>query len=670
MKKKNYRIVLCRLLPVLIIMVAALFSPVLQAQVPATVPAPVPVEISKQKIASEGKVYYMHQVVKGQTLYSISRAYNVTVDQVSRANDIQDNGLKEGRMLRIPVNGGSQAAMTQTATKPKEQTESQSANARPGIPSGSGTTARTETVTQDERYLYHKVRRGETLYSIAGQYGVSVRDLKRANKGLLFPREGDFLMIPRRKMTGRRAETVHIPDDSPVSVDIAVTDTSGLQEVPEEFTVPGGRTELNSLSGTVRVAVLLPFFINENNTRSYTDSTKRDAQGNKIYRDVTKPEGRIYEGSLPFLETYEGILIAVDSLRALGLVVKMDVFDTGADSSQINRLLWSGALNNANLIIGPVFSYHMEKVSSWAAERNIPIVSPVALRDKNILENKPTLYRVFPSDNIAQDLMAGELRNHRGSNVVFLYADSAMYDPSTAALWGKIRNVMAEAGQDDTTSLTSFYFTGLSERRNAYSDVTSIDNLLVSERENIIILASGNSSVISSAFSNLHGLARKYDVKVIGYPEIGGLETVDLRYFYDLELFIPAGSYIDFDAPASKAFTEKFMRKFRTEPMAESFAWRGFDIAWYFIGGLAAAGNGFLMDPGVFYPQLLSLEPDFRRDNRQNGYENRGMFMLHYKKDMTIEVRRPWPAPVSEDEDSQLPVSDYFSGSSARNRER
>ncbi|MFN2336379.1 MAG: LysM peptidoglycan-binding domain-containing protein, partial [Bacteroidales bacterium] len=123
----------CRLLPVLIIMLAALFTPALQSQVPA----PVPVEISKQKIASEGRVYYIHQVMKGQTLYSISRAYNVTVDQVSRENVLHDNGIQVGQMLRIPVNGGSQVAVTQTATKPKEQTEPQSASTRPGLPSGS-----------------------------------------------------------------------------------------------------------------------------------------------------------------------------------------------------------------------------------------------------------------------------------------------------------------------------------------------------------------------------------------------------------------------------------------------------------------------------------------------------------------------------------------------------
>lgn len=104
--------------------------------------------------------------------------------------------------------------------------------------------------------------------------------------------------------------------------------------------------------------------------------------------------------------------------------------------------------------------------------------------------------------------------------------------------------------------------------------------------------------------------------------------------------------------------------------MAESFAWRGFDIAWYFIGGLAVGGEGFLKDPGTFNPQLLSLEPDFRRDSRQNGFENRGMFMLHYRKDMTIEVIRPWTAPVPQDIESLPAVSYPFSGSSARNRER
>ena len=157
---------------------------------------------------------------------------------------------------------------------------------------------------------------------------------------------------------------------------------------------------------------------------------------------------------------------------------------------------------------------------------------------------------------------------------------------------------------------------------------------------------------------------------MIGYPDIRNLETVDLRYYYDLELFIPAESYINFDLPSARAFSIAFMKKFKTEPMAESFAWRGFDIAWYFIGGIAMNGREFLRDPGIFNPPLLCLEPDFRRDSRQNGYENYGLFILHYKKDMTIDIKRHLPAPATAEEQEPGTVTFPFSDSSRRNQVR
>ena len=85
---------------------------------------------------------------------------------------------------------------------------------------------------------------------------------------------------------------------------------------------------------------------------------------------------------------------------------------------------------------------------------------------------------------------------------------------------------------------------------------------------------------------------------------------------------------------------------------------------------MATGGGEFLRDPGIFNPELLSLEPDFRRENRLNGYENRGMFILHYNKDMTIEVIRPKPGAVTGEGIGQPPVSYPYSGSSGQNRER
>ena len=633
---------------------------------PVSAQEPVPVEISKEKIVVSGKVYYMHEVLKGQTLYSIARVYNVHIDQIIAENEIGENGVREGQILRIPASPATSAPSRSTSVSLP-----QSRNPQEQAPSTrtSPVTVQRETAipspsVQDEKYIRHLVRKGETLSSIAREYGISVRELKRENRGLLFPNVGDYLLIPRRLVSESRYESRPLGVMDTIMLGETVPDTLMLTEPVEIFTYSASRTEISKLEGSLRVALLFPFFIDENNDRSYIDSSKFDSRGNKIYREVTMPATWIYEGSIPFLEAYEGILLAVDSLRTLGLSVEMDVFDTGGDSTRINHLLWSGALDNTDLIIGPAYSYNLEKVSSWANHRDIPVVSPVPLRDRDIVIDKPTLYRVFPSEIIAQDIMAGELKSHPESNVIFIYADSAMYDPSTLRLWNKINRVMQEINPYDTLSLTPYYFTGISSRSDAYSGVASLENFMSTDHENIVVLATNRTPVISSAFSALHSLIRKYDIKVIGYPELASLETIDLKYYYDLELFIPVTSYIDFELPAAQAFMSSFLRKFKTEPMAESFAWRGFDIALYFIGGIALYGHDFLKDPGLFSPELLCLEPDFRRDSRRDGYENRGMYILHYRKDMTIDLRRPWPRLpmeyVEEIDDSQIvmPPSD------------
>jgi len=679
------------------LMIAALLMTVtIEAQTQNPVQVTVPVTISGEKTVAEGKVYYIHQVQKGQTLYSIARAYTVTVDLLIRENAIADNGIKEGQVLRIPaaaVAQGQVAAKNAQAKNPQQsggqtpgQTPGQATGQATGQTSGqvSGqprtngsatadavrtTQSATKQANQNERYIYHRVSRGETLGTIAGQYGISVPDLKRANRGLLFPHEGDYLLIPKNKISPAQAGRRTVLPVNEIPVDTVLQDTMTVEEEKESFTLPASRTEIDRLQGSVRVAVLLPFFIKENNARFHADSTNIDTDGNRNYREQGRYSGAIYDGSLPFLEAYEGILVAVDSLRSLGLTVELDVYDTGADTTGLHLLILSGALAGVDLIIGPVFSYHIEQIAGWAAERDIPIVSPVPLRDRDITLNKPTLYRVFPSESVIRETMARELMSHPESKVIFLHSDSSMYDPATSALW---RRVIEATGGDSAVAegrLVAHHYTGVTQQRNVYGNVSTLENLLDPARENIIVLATAQTPIVSSAFSALHSLIKRYNIKVLGYPEIRGLETIDLKYYYDLELFIPAESYVDFQSPATQAFSSLFMKKFRTEPMAESFVWRGFDVAWYFIGGIAYRGKEFLRDPGTFNPALLCLEPDFRRDSRQNGYENRGIFFLHYHKDMTIEIKRPWTQPVVE-EVFQNPFRKPFPGSSGHNRER
>lgn len=88
------------------------------------------------------KTFILHEVTAQETLFGISRRYQVSVGEIQSANEVLKSGLKIGQTIRIPY---------------------LEKNALP-----SGTTV-------------HKVAQGETLFAISKKYGVSVDSLKQWN---------------------------------------------------------------------------------------------------------------------------------------------------------------------------------------------------------------------------------------------------------------------------------------------------------------------------------------------------------------------------------------------------------------------------------------------------------------------------------------------------------
>lgn len=86
------------------IIIAALFSAGAQDYV-----AP-PVQVSKEKVKLDGKVYYSHVVLERQTLYGISKAYEVSIEDIYAANEsinLRETGLRKNSIILIPANNGN-----------------------------------------------------------------------------------------------------------------------------------------------------------------------------------------------------------------------------------------------------------------------------------------------------------------------------------------------------------------------------------------------------------------------------------------------------------------------------------------------------------------------------------------------------------------------------------
>lgn len=152
---------------------------------PLKISAQVPVQVSNERVISGGRAFYMHEVLKGQTLYSISRAYRVTIDAITRENVIPASGIQAGQMLRIPISAAASGAAsgTSSAAQPVPMPKPRPAAVTPsGSASSSGIRiSREKIVFNNREYYMHQVLKGQTLYSIAKAYKVTILDIDREN---------------------------------------------------------------------------------------------------------------------------------------------------------------------------------------------------------------------------------------------------------------------------------------------------------------------------------------------------------------------------------------------------------------------------------------------------------------------------------------------------------
>lgn len=104
-----------------------------------------------------------HKVEPGQTYYSISRLYGVSVDELLQWNNLtQNDKLAVGQSL--VVKGAGEGAM----------------KSQPALSGSSSRTTNDPLVT--EEIVYHTVQKGETMYRISRQYGVTVEQIQSWNQ--------------------------------------------------------------------------------------------------------------------------------------------------------------------------------------------------------------------------------------------------------------------------------------------------------------------------------------------------------------------------------------------------------------------------------------------------------------------------------------------------------
>jgi LysM repeat protein len=629
------------------------------------------VERSKDKVVISGVTYYIHQVNKGETAYSISKAYGITVEELTKENPPVVYGLNAGQTLRIPFNPVNEAAASKSESvnsknddtkyiyhkinpgetiyflsKSYDVSEDEIIHSNPGMDITKlsvGTEiaiprkefmntrqkfdepAKQQTKDQEKGFIYHKVQSGESLTSIAEKYGLTVREMRRANRDLRFPQVGDYVKVPGIKAP----EIIEI---KPVAVDTVVAVTEAPITKREK---PVGFTPVKDLGGSFDIAVLLPFYLKENSIRTETDSS-RSAKGKRTVKVNRRDESWIYPQSLDFIEMYEGILLAADTLRSLGLNINLHVYDIKSDTVELTKIISDGKLKGMDLIIGPVYSHNLSLIAEYAKEVGIPVVSPVPLFNNSVLKNNPDLFLPISSLEVAQQTLAKKISEYPDHNFVFIHSDTLGIDEDVKSFKRLILSELSTSIPFEEIKFKEFLFYSRSMFNN--DSINRLSHALSDQSKNIVIIASEEAPVISEILIDVHSLSKKFDVKVFGYPVMRDLGNLDPRYLFDLDIMIYSPYWIDYSKKDIIQFNSDFRQKFLTEPTEKSYAWQGYDIAYYFISGLAIHGKEFIQHPEIHNPDLLQTVYDFMNKSAGDGFENQNLFLVRYTKDYEIKL--------------------------------
>ena len=561
-----------------------------------------------------GKSYYLHTVQPGQTLYSICKAYGANIDEVKSLNDKKDNALSLYEVLKVPY------------TDP--------------------------FVQQDDKFYYHKVVKGETFYSIARLYKIKPKRLLKFNEGYaqnqplavgavvkLPLAEIDLSVLGEEEIEASVGKKQEIRPERPVrneSVkkveEASVTDIlqnalmqkneKTEQEPEKETTTVIGATDkmeipdyisevVMPVDPFVKVALLLPF----------------SAKDYPVFVDtlVEKMPVQISARSEQFISFYEGVLLAVDSLKNQGYKVNLKVFDTERSAEKMYTMVDEIDRFHPDLIIGPVYGSVYKALMDDLTNKNIPVIYPLSSRSEEF-GVYPDFIQVNPSMKALTVAMSDWLREEaEEANLVCLNLTG---------------NEVSHSDLEDIRLFKEYMHRIVS--MNFYDWNTSavpLDGLrlqLLPDRENIIILPTTKEAEVSKILPVLSALTDGYRITVVGFPEWQAFTSVDHETYFKLNTKIFTYSYVDNTTEPAKRFALKYRKYFYTEP--NNLAYKAFDMSLYFIE-LAAKYRDRTLDALEFYPRNGDFSRFyFQKMEGQAGKENQGFYIVNFGSDYRLKI--------------------------------
>ncbi len=525
-----------------------------------------------------GKIYHYYEVPAKETVYSLCYKLGITKEQLTKDNPAVADGLKAGMILFFPMED--------------QETASNAA-------SNAGTV----------KIINHKVEKGETIFGIAKQYGVTTDEVISQNpiltEGLkagqtITIKTGTPAATPQATVESapagnvqmnayivKKKETLYsIAHEHGISVAELENANPGITSLKagQVLNIPGATRSVpevvasdpqpvaadslavvpaaipattDSISPAtiepkrdLRIAVMLPFMLNEQNP---SKAAQRST------------------------EFYKGILLAADSLRNSSTAVHISAFDTEGSTLTVRETLAKPEFKDYDVIIAPDNTDQLAVIGEWAKANNSKVLNTFVVKNDSYITNPGMMQGNLPSSLMLEKAVEGMSERLRYSTPVFITINNTASDKAEFA---------------------SLLKKTLEAKGIAYMDVTVDGKLMPANLK--ALPADGNYTFIplSGKQADLNkimpGIIEWRDetitpvVKMFGYPEWITFRGETLDNMHRLNTTVYTRFYADEESSRTRGIEDKF-RKWYGKGMDAAVPRQGllgFDTGMYLIKNL------------------------------------------------------------------------------------
>ena len=318
------------------------------------------------------------------------------------------------------------------------------------------------------------------------------------------------------------------------------------------------------------------------------------------------------------LDFYEGLKLAVDTLRAQGVQISLRAYDCDRNLDRIKELLNTAELKNTDLIVGPFFPEENKIVQEFALTNKINIIHPFS-NNSDIIEMNPYAYLFQPAAETLGRESADYLADHLKDKTSMVFYGPGKKDSTMAVNFRE----QAIAKGIEVVAFERVPKEELRKIREILETPTEFDEFkyptqFTLKKDSIasIFVASDDPLIYAKVVGAVE--TRKDSILVIGSENWIEDNAFDLEKFQVNGIVLTAPNYANPHRPEYKVFENLFLSKHGRAP--SRIAQMGYEFMLFFGNQLKT--NGIYFQEGLSKAGVLpgytgeGFDYRFSRDNQ------------------------------------------------------